>query len=136
MKHLLSRNLREKLYDNSDARQEIRNKIMQRVEKEYATEAKLLHEESDRLRAEEKAFTDASKPFIQEAYDKQTTVKVYAQVGKNGSIVREHTGKITKLYKYDWKGIDAFNFSDPTYLDGKEFTIGLSCFMGIESVEQ
>jgi hypothetical protein len=134
MKTFIDQSIRQLRCANSDTIQEIREHIQKRVENEFGLEAKILREANDELYELEKKFKSMVQTDLIQAYKEKLFVRVRTQVGKNGSIVRDYTGYITKLYDYPHKGVGAFNFADASYNDGNEFTIGLSCFLGIEDL--
>lgn len=126
----MSKDNRIKLRQNYEALDSIKREITKRVEQEYSVELKALEEENKYFRDEEVRLKKDAKDFLL-SVNAKTKLKVCVQVGEGGRIINEYVGTLQRDFtRYD----TYFNFIDPTYLDGKPFTIGFSCLLSIEKL--
>jgi hypothetical protein len=132
MKASLSKDVRIKKDENYSLLTDIQREIQARVQAEYQSQTKALHVENDGFRELEKAFIEQAKYILVKLIPQHTPIKVTVQVGKGSTILRDHEGTIQKPF---YMSDGYFNMIDPTYNDGKPFTIGFSCLQSIEAYE-
>jgi len=124
----LSQNNRIKRHENYAQLDAIESVIRERIRSEYTEEIKQLRNENDKSFEEEKEFILSVKQFLP-GLSPSDKLKVTTQVGRNSDIIRTYTGHIEKRIPFNQS---YFNFVSPDYIDGKPFTIGLSCLQSIE----
>lgn len=120
--------VRTKGYENSEAMTEIRRRITEEVELQFAVEAGHLRDENKAFRELELAFRKEGARIAKHAFKTKALVGVKTQTGRGGSLIREYVGQVVNLYSDG----DCFDLADPNVYDGKPFTIGSSCLLSIK----
>ena len=112
--------------ENYEKLKSIENEIRERIQAEYTEEIEALRKQNEELHSEDKKFRAQAKVVLRKVTF-EDTVKLSVQVGKGSTTIRHYVGKVVQ---YD--GGDVFNVVVPDHMDGKEFTIGLSCLQSIK----
>lgn len=117
---------------NSELMSSIKTQIQERVDAEFAKEAKGLTEANETLYNEEKEFKKQVQELFKSITPNVTKLKIKTQTGPNGGeVISEYNGLITKFYSN--YNCDLFDFMAE---ERGSFSVGISCLQSIEIIEE